>query len=241
MDYRNIFERYELKYFLTLRQKERLLSAMEPFMDPDCYGRTVIRNLYYDTDTFLLARRSIASPVYKEKMRIRSYGRAEETSPVFVELKKKYDGVVFKRRISLPQDAAMDWSLGKIPCPEQTQISREIDCFMRHYPSLAPTVFLSYEREAFFAKDASDFRVTFDEQIRFRTDRLSLCSDPDGRLLLPEGKVLMELKCASAIPLWMVRLLSEMQIYKTSYSKYGQAYITLETESQKNRPESVPV
>ncbi len=227
MAFQTVFQRYELKYMLTLDQKQRILAAMEPHMQPDPYGRTTIRNLYYDTDTYLLIRRSIEKPKYKEKLRIRSYAKADAESTVFAELKKKYKGVVFKRRISLPHQEAIQW-LSREKHPEkQTQITKEIDYFLNYYGTLHPTVFLSYEREAYYARDNSDFRITFDDTVLCRQTDLSLESEIGGTPILPDGKVLMEIKCSGGIPLWMVQVLSEEGIYKTSFSKYGTAYRTL--------------
>ena len=227
MAYQTVFKRYELKYMLTLEQKERVLAAMTPYMKLDKYGRTPIRNLYFDTDTYLLIRRSIEKTTYKEKLRIRSYNKADADSAVFVELKKKFKRVVYKRRISLPEAEAMKWLLGEKHIDKHTQISNEIDNFMDYYGALHPTVFLSYEREAFYTNDGSDFRVTFDDNILCREEDLSLQSDAYGTPILPEGKVLMEIKCSGGIPLWMTEVLSREKIYKTSFSKYGTAYRTL--------------
>ena len=227
MAYQTVFKRYELKYMLTLEQKERVLAAMTPYMKLDKYGRTTIRNLYFDTDTYLLIRRSIEKTTYKEKLRIRSYNKADADSAVFVELKKKFKRVVYKRRISLPEAEAMKWLLGEKHIDKHTQISNEIDNFMDYYGALHPTVFLSYEREAFYTNDGSDFRVTFDDNILCREEDLSLQSDAYGTPILPEGKVLMEIKCSGGIPLWMTEVLSKEKIYKTSFSKYGTAYKTL--------------
>ena len=227
MAFQTVFKRYELKYLLTSEQKEKVLGAMEPHMKLDKYGRTTIRNLYYDTDTYLLIRRSIEKPTYKEKMRIRSYSRAGTDHPVFVELKKKYQHVVYKRRISLPYREAMSWLSGEKHCNQHTQIVREIDYFMELYGALHPSVFLSYEREAYYCKDGGDFRVTFDDRILCRQDDLSLGSEVYGTPILPDGKVLMEIKCSGGIPLWMTRVLSAEKIYKTPFSKYGTAYQTL--------------
>ncbi len=221
------FQRYELKYLITAAQKEAVLAAMQPYMQLDQYGRTTLRNLYFDTDTYLLIRRSIEKPNYKEKLRLRSYGPAEPDSTVFVELKKKYKSVVHKRRIPLPCKAAVDWLTGHAPCPENSQISDEIDYFLEHYETLHPTVFLSYEREAYFDRNASDFRVTFDENILARQTDLSLDAEIYGTPILPEGKVMMEIKCSGGIPLWMTQMLSREKIYKTSFSKYGTAYTCL--------------
>ena len=224
MPFQTVFKRYELKYLLTPEQKEKVLAAMQPYMKLDKYGRTTIRNLYYDTDTYLLIRRSIEKPAYKEKLRIRSYSRASADSTVFVELKKKYKHVVYKRRISLPYTDATAWLSREKHPDKHTQIANEIDYFMELYGTLRPTVFLSYEREAYYANDGSDFRVTFDDNILCRQDDLSLTSDVYGTPILPDGKVLMEIKCPGGIPLWMTHVLSEEKIYKTSFSKYGTAY-----------------
>lgn len=225
--FQSVFKRYELKYLLTTAQKEMLLSGMDPYMQLDKYGRTTIRNLYYDTDDYLLIRRSIEKPIYKEKLRIRSYSRAMGDSPVFVELKKKHKSTVFKRRTALEYQDAIAWLSGeKHPC-NNTQIEREIDYFCDFYGQLRPKVFLSYEREAYFCKEGIDFRVTFDDNILCRQTDLSLCSDAYGTSILPKGMVLMEIKCSGGIPLWMTEMLSREKLYKTSFSKYGTAYKTL--------------
>ena len=224
MAVQTVFRRYELKYLLTMAQKETVLKAMQPYMTLDKYGRTTIRNLYYDTDSYLLIRRSIEKPAYKEKLRIRSYSQTDENSTVFVELKKKYKHVVYKRRISLPYTDATAWLSREKHPAKHTQIANEIDYFLDYYGSLHPTVFLSYERKAYYCNDGSDFRVTFDDNILCRQEDLSLESEVYGTPILPEGKVLMEIKCSGGIPLWMTQVLSKERIYKTSFSKYGTAY-----------------
>ncbi|MGN0452223.1 MAG: polyphosphate polymerase domain-containing protein [Ruminococcus sp.] len=227
MAYKTVFKRFEIKYLLSLEQKEKILEAMKPYMELDDYGRTTVRNLYFDTDTYLLIRRSIEKPAYKEKLRIRSYEAATPDSTVFVELKRKYKSVVYKRRISLPYREAMEWVSREHHCYKDTQISKEVDYFVDYYETLHPTVFLSYEREAFYSKDNSDFRVTFDDTVLVREEDLSLASEAYGTPLLPEGAVLMEIKCSGGIPLWMTEVLSREKIYKTSFSKYGTAYRNL--------------
>ncbi len=227
MAVQTVFKRYELKYLLTEAQRQAVLTAMAEHMELDQYGRTTIRNIYFDTDNYRLIRRSIEKPAYKEKLRIRSYQQANPDSTVFVELKKKCDSIVYKRRISLPEKKAMEWLTGNDHCHKDTQISKEVDYFLQFYESLRPAVFLSYEREAYFSKDGSDFRVTFDGSILCRQEDISLESAVYGTPLLPEGKVLMEIKCAGGIPLWMTRVLSRERIFKTSFSKYGTAYQTI--------------
>lgn len=227
MAYQTVFKRYELKYLLTKEQKNKILDAMEPYMELDAYGRTTIRNIYYDTENYRLARKSIEAPIYKEKLRIRSYSQARADSQVFVELKKKYDSVVFKRRLAMTEKAAMEWMDQGRFCPMDTQIAREINYFQSFYETLQPAAFLSYEREAYFTKEESDFRVTFDDTILFRDEDISLRKPVWGTLIIPKNMVLMEIKCSGGIPMWMVNALSENEIRKTSFSKYGTAYQTL--------------
>ena len=224
MPYQSVFRRYEMKYLLTGEQKERILHAMSPYMILDQYGRSVVRNIYFDTDTYRLIRHSIEKPAYKEKIRVRSYSKVSESDTVFVELKKKYDHIVYKRRVAMSETDAMAWVCGQNKCQDTSQITREINYFLGFYSPLRPKVFLSYEREAYYTVKKSDFRVTFDDTILCRQNDLSLGSDVGGSSLLPENTVLMEIKCSGGIPLWMVQTLSKESIYKTSFSKYGTAY-----------------
>jgi len=227
MAYQATFQRWEIKYLITKQQKQRLLEAMEPYMELDRYGRTTIRNIYFDTDTYRLIRHSMEKPVYKEKLRIRSYRRASSGETVFVELKKKYRGVVYKRRLKMEQQQAIQWLCREEDRLPQEQIAREIDYFCRYYETLGPKVFLSYEREAYYCREGSDFRVTFDENILCRQDNLTLDSEIWGVPLLEENQVLLELKTPGSIPLWMVKALNRMNIHKISFSKYGKAYETM--------------
>ena len=226
MAYQNVFKRYECKYLITLEQKEKILEVMKDYMELDQYGRVTIRNLYFDTDTYRLIRHSIEKPKYKEKLRVRSYSQANADSTVFVELKKKYNSVVYKRRIALSNQEAMDW-LSRNNDVKTNQISKEIDYFMDYYETLHPVVFLSYEREAYYSKNKDDFRVTFDENILVRQDDLSLEGEIGGTSILDAQYSIMEIKCSGGIPLWMTHVLTKEHIYKTSFSKYGTAYQTL--------------
>lgn len=235
MAYQAVFKRYEIKYMLTVEQKNRILEAMEPYMSLDRYGRTTIRNIYFDTDNYRLIRRSIEKPLYKEKLRVRSYQTADASSPVFVELKKKYKSVVYKRRISMTEPEAMAWICKREPPPKQTQITREIDYFCDFYGQMRPAVFLSYEREAFYAKDGGEFRVTFDDNVLCRRSDISLCSEPYGDRILDDGRVMMEIKCSEGMPLWMTHALAEQRVFKTSFSKYGIAYQTLIFPAMNNK------
>jgi len=219
-----VFKRYELKYLINRNQKEKILQAMEPYMELDEYGRSTIRNVYYDTDNYRLIRKSLEKPIYKEKLRVRSYRQITADEEVFVELKKKYKSVVYKRRVNLPNGQAMEYLAGKRKAPIHTQITEEIDYFLMYYENLAPKVFLSYEREAYYTKNSDEFRVTFDENILWRDTDLSLGKGIYGEAILQPGQTLMEIKTPGNIPLWMVEVLSKEQIRKTSFSKYGNAY-----------------
>lgn len=223
MKHQMTFQRYEFKYLLDFCQLQAVLAAMAPYMVPDEYSHSSIRNLYLDTPDFRLIRRSLEKPVYKEKLRVRSYGRAGEAMPVFVELKKKYRSVVYKRRISLPQQYALGCVAGTEPWPN-SQIGAELAYASAFYRELRPAVFLSYERDSFRGVEDEEFRVTFDTQIRYRQEELTLDSDTWGIPVLESGQVLMELKVGGGLPLWMARVLSEQGAFKTSFSKYGTAY-----------------
>ena len=231
MENRMVFKRYEIKYLLTRSQQQALCRSLEPYMTADRFRHSSIRNIYYDTPDFRLIRQSLDRPVYKEKLRVRSYGRAGAEDEVFVELKKKYDSVVYKRRLEMPQQQALEAMIGNAPMPD-SQIGREIHAALQFYQELIPRVFLSYERDAYRALD-SDFRLTFDDCIRYRTEELTLNSEPWGHPLLDRDMVVMELKIPDSMPLWMGNLLSQLGIQKTSFSKYGTAYTQMFLEARK--------
>lgn len=218
----SVFQRYEIKYVLSKEQYDLLLSKIKGKFVPDKFFRTDVCSLYYDTPDFLLARRSIEKPAYKEKFRLRSYGVVQAKDPVFVEIKRKYDGVVYKRRIKTTEKKALAVAAGKQD--DHSQIGQEIDYFLKLHGQMQPKIFVSYAREAYTAKDDKNLRVTFDQNVLWRDYDLSLHHGIYGTALLPEGSVLMEIKTAGALPLWLVEILSQNKIYKSSFSKYGTAY-----------------
>lgn len=217
MKIKNIFKRYELKYILTPRQAEMLMQEVEAHMEEDSFGETDILNIYYDTPDRRLIRNSIDKPEYKEKLRLRCYGVPSDESKAFIELKKKYDSVVYKRRMSLPYKEALDrLSSGDMP---DTQIGREIGYFLQFYSKLSPAMVVTYHRKAYFK---GEFRVTFDSNILFREHDLDLSKGIYGSPVT--DMVIMELKSSMAIPFWLLKILGEQKIYKSSFSKYGTAY-----------------
>jgi len=222
-----VFNRVEKKFLLNEKQYLQMRKALEPYMEVDEYGEHTIRNIYYDTFNDELVRTSIEKPVYKEKFRIRSYGVPKEGSDVFLEIKKKYDGVVNKRRITLsPEEARSYLKDGVVPKnikQSQEQIFKEINYFVAYYKIL-PKMYLAYDRIALFGKEDAEFRVTFDRNIRYRNDSLTLDIDEGNEYLLPEGSRIMEVKITNAMPRWFVDILSEYEIRMSSFSKYGTAY-----------------
>lgn len=220
-----IFKRYEIKYLVTEDQQNELTDLMKDYMQNDEYGKSTISNIYFDTPKNLLIRRSIEKPIYKEKLRLRTYNCAAPDSKVFVELKKKYYSVVYKRRISMPYSEAMNYLCDGVKPQKGGQILNEIDYFRNYYDGLAPKMFICYDREAFYSKTDRNFRMTFDDNILYREYDLSLTSDCYGNPLLPEGTSLLEVKTSGSVPLWLTHFLTENEIYQTSFSKYGNAYL----------------
>ena len=216
------FKRYEKKYLLTPAQFEAVREGMKAYMTPDAYSRYTICNVYYDTDDYSLIRTSLEKPVYKEKLRVRSYGPVADDGRVFVELKKKFEGVVYKRRVVMNAADADAYLSGREPGGD-TQIHREIDWFMHSYRP-TPKVFIAYDREAYAGIDNPDLRITFDTRLRGRTDNVDLRAGDYGQPILGGGQVLMEIKIPGAAPLWLSRLLSENHVTSTSFSKYGAFY-----------------
>lgn len=218
-----VFNRYEKKYLMPEDVYLALRKRLAPWMQVDQYGLHTICNIYYDTPDYDLIRRSIEKPVYKEKLRLRSYGIPRMDSTVFLEIKKKYNKVVNKRRIPLTLQQAYDYVEHGIRPAQDSQILREIDFFLERYP-LQRGIYLAYDRIAMFQTDNPDFRITFDQRIRSRRMNMGLEQGDAGKLLLPEGYYLMESKIMGATPLWFAQILSELEIYPVSFSKYGNIY-----------------
>jgi hypothetical protein len=219
----NVFQRVETKYLMDENTHNKLLESMAPFVNQDEYGSYTICNIYYDTENFDLIRTSIDKAEYKEKLRLRCYGIPSPDDRVFIEIKKKYDGIVYKRRISLSLDEAETYLTdGKKPASE-SQILDEINYFISFYRP-EPKLFIAYDRTAWYSRDDNTLRITFDHNIRSRNTELELSLGDHGEMLLPPGSYLMEVKTASALPLWLVHILSDLRIYPVSFSKYGNIY-----------------
>lgn len=226
MKLKKVFQRKENKYLLTQSQFQSFFDDLHQYMSVDQYGLHTIQSLYYDTPDYYFIQRSISKPKYKEKFRVRSYGTARADSLVFLEIKKKVAGIVYKRRLVLTYEEYLNWEAsGKFS--EQlssVQIAREITWLFYRQPALSPKVLITYDRLSLFMVDDSEFRVTFDQNIRYRTENLALDNKTSGELVAPEVGVLMEVKAMGAYPLWFTALLAKYHIQKSSFSKYAQTY-----------------
>ncbi len=218
-----IFQRFEKKYRINEQMQQKLLSLIADRLCADTHGKSTVCSIYLDTPDHLLIRNSIDAKAYKEKLRLRSYGTPAIDTRVFFEIKKKLNGIVYKRRISLPLcDAELYIQSGKKPF--DSQIMREIHYAMELYKFPKPSMMIAYEREAYFGKAERDLRITFDSAIRYRDTDLLLEKGTAGTQILPAGEMIMEIKTGGAMPLWLSHALNALCIYPSSFSKYGTAY-----------------
>lgn len=216
------FERVEIKYLLSEEQYRQFRVRVAEFMQDDEYGLSKISSIYYDSEHYDIIRDSLEKPVYKEKLRLRAYGRVTDDSRVFLELKKKYEGTVYKRRIELNYREAIDYlNNGKEP-QNDSQVFKEIDYFIKFH-DLSKATLIEYERIASYGKDDPSIRITYDKNIKASFDTNDFnCPGYKNELLNP-GDRLMEIKVPGAMPLWLGNILSQLKIYPASYSKYGTA------------------
>ena len=217
------FERKEKKYLLSADQYDTLFGVLKDRLREDEYSRTTIMSLYYDSAGYDLLGRSADRPMYKEKFRIRSYGVPDDDSAVFAEIKKKFDGVVYKRRVQGKYREILDLLEGKILPDRDVQIQKEIIWMMERY-DLAPAAFIGYDRTAYTSPGDPGFRLTVDSDIRYRLTDLDLRKGDQGTLLREPGFRIMEIKTAGNMPLWLAQILSREKIYSGSFSKIGTCY-----------------
>ncbi|MBQ3022591.1 MAG: polyphosphate polymerase domain-containing protein [Clostridia bacterium] len=226
-----VFNRYEHKYLIDGVTFEKTIKILDEHMDMDSHNKDhipyTISNIYFDTPDDYLIRTSLSKPDYKEKLRLRSYGVPDADSKVFLEIKKKYKGIVNKRRTTLRLSEAYDFvTTGKAPEPKEymnTQVLHEIEYFLKVY-DLYPKLYLAYDRIAYFERDNKDLRISFDMNIRSRRYDLALDKGDYGEKLLPDDMYLMEIKTSLAKPLWLTHMLDELNIKRRSFSKYGTEY-----------------
>ncbi len=225
---KEVFNRYEHKYILDKKTYTAATEYMKRYMLTDSYNADdrpyTVSNIYYDTADDYLIRQSLSKPAYKEKLRLRAYGVPSEESSVYLEIKKKVNGIVNKRRTTLKLNEAYAFAKTGIAPPQKaymnSQVINEIEYFLKLY-NVLPRVYLAYDRVAYFEKDNSDLRISFDMNIRSRRYDLKLEKGDYGEALFEENLFLMEIKTSLAKPLWLANMLSELGIRRQSFSKYG--------------------
>ncbi|WP_139651023.1 polyphosphate polymerase domain-containing protein [Raoultibacter phocaeensis] len=244
--YSDVFARKEMKYRLSAKQHRCLLAAVEEHMELSEYGFSQVRSLYFDTPEYAIIERSLDKPLYKEKLRLRTYGEATDNTQAFLEIKKKFEGIVYKRRVSMTLAAANAYLGGesyKRACmaaplddplaAEQSlsrrslQIAAEIDFFRERYERLAPSMLVICDRGAYADPLASELRITFDAGIVADSTAKSIRLTEDSEPLIEPGEVIMEVKNAGPLPTWLVDALSAARAFPQSFSKYGAAYLSL--------------
>lgn len=238
--FQGTFKRYEKKYLLSENKYKLLRQKLEGRLKVDQFGKTIICNIYFDTLDYRLIRESLEKPVYKEKLRLRSYGVPTEEEGVYIELKKKCKGIVYKRREQVKLATAKDYLYYKKAIEQPSQIIKEIDWFLKFYQNLIPTMYISYNRIALYGIEDDELRVTFDSNILWRDTKLQLEYGIWGNELLEEGARLMEIKMSGAMPVWLSHILDELEIYPISFSKYGKAYQRKEEQkTMESKKESI--
>ena len=221
------FERREMKFLLTGSQRAALEKKLAPLVEKESYNRYTICNIFFDTDSFHLITTSIERPPFKQKLRMRTYFDGGKRSDTYLELKKKLNHIVYKRRIPAEDDRFLTDLTGALAAMENDNTAREIRYFCSQYPDLAPRIFLSYNRTAYHCISDEALRITFDDNIRWRTTDLNFHSGTYGSPVLEQGQSLMEIKVDNALPVWLSDILTECRVYKTTFSKVGRAYTRL--------------
>ena len=220
----NFFQRVEQKYVLSEKEYKELFNKIKKHIEKDKYYKSTICNIYFDNNSNELIVNSLEKTLYKEKVRIRSYNTPNIDDAVFLELKGKYNGVVFKRRVKVKLEDIYNYiESGITPNVDNKQIMKEIDYVIKRY-DLVPKLFLAYDRLSYCDKNNSNFRITFDTNLRSRKDDLRLELGDSGNLFRKKNFYIMELKSLSSIPIWFINILSELKIYPKSFSKYGNIY-----------------
>jgi hypothetical protein len=224
------FNRFELKYMLTLQQAEKFKRALGAFMRPDEHGldngRYALASLYYDSPDLRCYWEKEYGLRFRRKLRLRRYetGTAlNEETPIFVEIKQRVDRVTQKRRAVLPYGAALRLCNDRqMPehAPEDKAVIEEIYVFLWQY-NLRPVSIVRYDRQAFIGS-AYDLglRVTFDTALTFQPHPLHLHEAPQGLSMLPANQVVMEIKVNERTPSWLTGLIANHNLRLERVSKY---------------------
>lgn len=217
-----IFRRVETKYILTSEEKNILLNKIKPYIEKDMYFKSSISNLYFDNENNDLIVESLEKPIYKEKIRLRTYNTPSMEDKVFLEIKFKNGGIVGKRRIELKLKEYYDF-INNGNYDKDNQIMKELVYHIKHF-NIYPKICLSYDRESYKGIYDNGLRITFDSNLRSRRNDLKLESGSYGEKFFDDDRYIMEIKSLESLPLWFTSVLSELKIYPESFSKYGSIY-----------------
>lgn len=228
-----VFNRIEKKYLITNNDKKELLKSIRKNMKKDNYHKSKVINLYFDTDNYDLIIQSIDQPIFKHKLRARSYGRYDR---VFLEIKTKIRekdmNPGFKRRVMITHSDFDEFIAGKITMEKlakrsietnnDIQIAREVDYYFKHF-KLKPKIMVIYNRESY--KDENGLRITFDEDLKYRTEDLSFNKRKRDKIYFKDERcIILEVKAHGVLPLWLVHEFSRLHIYPQQFSKVGKIY-----------------
>lgn len=225
------FNRFELKYLLTIKHAETFKKALRAYLFPDEHGngegRYPLTNLYYDSPDFRCYWEKVDGIKFRRKLRIRRYVADEAltgVTPVFVEIKQRLDRVTQKRRIILPYRDAMslcnDRQYPETFAPDDKTVLDEIYAYLWQY-NLHPVSIVNYERQAFIGTDYDlGLRVTFDTSLQYQTHSLLLHEEPSTLPMLPADRVVMEIKVNERIPYWLTEMIAAHNLKLIRISKY---------------------
>ena len=224
------FNRFELKYLISLKKAEAVKASVCKYMAPDTYGnkdgRYAIANLYYDSPSFHCYWEKEHGIKFRRKLRIRHYVTDEvltENTPVFLEVKQRIDRVTQKRRAVLPYlDALCLCNDRQLPDhdPQDRPVIEEIFVMLWRY-QWVPAVIVRYDRQAFIGSiyDAG-MRVTFDTNLTFQAHPLHLHEKRSELPVLSPGKVILEIKVNDRMPHWLTELIALHNLKLFRISKY---------------------
>lgn len=224
------FNRFELKYLLPIEHAGEFKKAIKSFLHVDSFGEEgqyALTSLYYDTPDHRFYWEKIDGIKVRRKLRIRHYETRDAITPetpVFVEIKKRIDRVIIKKRAKMPyKDAVNLCNEGIMPAkfdPKDKKTLEEVQSMFHTYP-LRPTLITSYFRHALIGTHYDlGLRVTFDTNIRFRDHDLDLTSKNRGKFIIPPNIALMEIKANGAIPYWLTEMIGAHNIRLIRVSKY---------------------
>jgi SPX domain protein involved in polyphosphate accumulation len=224
------FNRFELKYLLTLKQAEQFKTALRAFLIPDEHGNNnghyTVASLYYDSPNFRCYREKVDGIKFRRKLRLRWYETGEvltDDALVFAEIKQRIDRVTQKRRATLPYWKALRLCNDRqFPDHEDCDkaVIDEIFEFVWHY-NLRPVSIVRYDRQAFIGTEYDiGLRVTFDTNLSFQTHNLHLHEQASGFLMLPPNQIVMEIKVNERIPYWLTEMIAAHNMQMIRVSKY---------------------